>query len=400
MRGYLGYGVGAILLAGWATGSFALDMTGVAPVRAVDAVNWPADDGSAAAPLPDGPLANAGQSYLPVLLPSSFPRYRSLQLVAEPLTYSASVHDARYRASITGTRISFGSDGAVGGTDRPAESGLGEQSAYATFVRYGVGYRILIECETQSAVACRSTDEVERLARSVELFGGRRGEPSVSETEFASAPLPEPLPPDPLFAFDPPGALLKGSGTGLKSDIVYAPGIRFPVERRNAYLNSQVYGIGGALGPKDGGWSDLRNYRYPWRDNFCESRSRATPICPSGKGHQGVDIRPDKPDKGKQRIHWAVATEDGRILSVGSYSVTLLGASGTQYRYLHMQNPVAVTPGQKVSRGQRMGLISNSFGGTPTTIHLHFEILQNVRGQGFRHVPPYMSLVKAYQSFG
>lgn len=393
------YGLGAILLASLTSGSFALDPTSGAPVRTVDEVMWPADDTGAAGPLPDGPLANADQSYLPVLLPAAFPKYRSLQLVAEPYTYSASIHDTRYRASITGTRISFGSDGAAGTLERPVEAGLGEQSAYASFVRYGVGYRITVECESQFAAACQSSKVAERLAASVVLFGGRRGEPAPAETETAAAPLPEPLPPDPLFDYKPSGELLPRSGTGVRTDVVYAPGIRFPVEKRNAYLNSQVYGIGGSMGPK-GGWSDPRNYQYPWRDNFCESRSRATPICPAGKGHQGVDIRPDKPDKGKQRIHWAVATEDGRILNVGSYSVTLLGVSGTQYRYLHMQNPVAVAPGQKISRGQRMGLISNSFGGTPTTIHLHFEMLQNVRGQGFRHVPPYMSLVRAYQSFG
>src|SRR5690606_33435523 len=48
------------------------------------------------------------------------------------------------------------------------------------------------------------------------------------------------------------------------------------------------------------------------------------------------------------------------------------------------------------TRGQRLGTVSNEFGGTPTTIHLHFNIRQNVAGVGNVYVPPYMSLVESY----
>ena len=50
-----------------------------------------------------------------------------------------------------------------------------------------------------------------------------------------------------------------------------------------------------------------------------------------------------------------------------------------------------------VTAGQLLGYVSNDFGGTPTTFHLHFEIKVPMEGEGITHVPPYMSLVKAYE---
>ena len=37
---------------------------------------------------------------------------------------------------------------------------------------------------------------------------------------------------------------------------------------------------------------ELKNYAYPWRDNFCEHRYYYVGQCPAGLGHQGQDIRP------------------------------------------------------------------------------------------------------------
>ncbi len=194
------------------------------------------------------------------------------------------------------------------------------------------------------------------------------------------------------FSYRPPGELVKGSGTGRKDTKVWAPGMRFPIEKAPAFANSQVYGAGGAYGPA-GGQCATSNYSYPWRDNYCEKRSWSMPLCPSGTGHQGQDIRPSTCVKG---VHWAVAAEAGTITSVGSYSVYLTTSSGRRYDYLHMSN-VAVKVGQKVTKGQRLGKVSNVFGGTPTTIHLHFNIRQNVSGYGYVYVPPFMSLVRAYE---
>jgi peptidase M23-like protein len=91
---------------------------------------------------------------------------------------------------------------------------------------------------------------------------------------------------------------------------------------------------------------------------------------------------------------WAAAATDGTITSVGDFSVYLTAADGTRYDYLHMST-VQVVVGQDVSRGERLGLVSNEFGGESTTIHLHFNIKQNVQGVVF--VPPYMSLIQSYK---
>lgn len=195
------------------------------------------------------------------------------------------------------------------------------------------------------------------------------------------------------FTFDPPGILTPTkSGSGRQDATLYVRGIRFPIESGPAYANSQVYGHGGGQGP-GGGQCDKANYSYPWRDTYCESRSWDMPLCPSGKGHQGVDIRPATCEKG---VHWSVAVADGTITSVGSYSVYLTTPNGTRYDYLHMSD-VTVKAGDTVTRGQRLGKVSNAFGGTPTTIHLHFNVRQNVAGVGDVFVPPYASLVRSYQ---
>ncbi|HHS92665.1 MAG TPA: hypothetical protein ENK82_04910, partial [Campylobacterales bacterium] len=132
------------------------------------------------------------------------------------------------------------------------------------------------------------------------------------------------------FSYYPAGLLSpETSGVGRKGDnYVYAPGIRFPLEHAPAYLNSQVYGVGGLHGPR-GSLCDQRNYHYPWRDNYCEKRSKYNmPLCAMGKGHQGVDIRPATCEKNR---HFAVAVEDGIITYIGAYTVKLRGASGRTY---------------------------------------------------------------------
>jgi len=195
------------------------------------------------------------------------------------------------------------------------------------------------------------------------------------------------------FTYDPPGKLVPTtSGRGRVDTKVYAPTMRFPMEVPRAFANSQVYGNGGGQGP-GGGQCDAVNYAYPWHDNFCESRSYSMPLCPAGTGHQGQDIRPGTCVKD---IHWVVAAEAGTITSIGSYSVYLTAADGTRFDYLHMSN-VAVKVGDRVTRGQRLGQVSNVFGGTPTTIHLHFNLRQTVSGVGAVYVPPYLSLVEAYK---
>ena len=218
-------------------------------------------------------------------------------------------------------------------------------------------------------------------------------------------PTPQPTPEPPLtdptgatFTFEPPGELLTNSGVGVKVDTIYAPGMRYPLKEAPSYPNSQVYMNGGGQGP-GGSQCDKINYSYPWRDNFCEKRTWDTPICPSAKGHQGQDIRPATCKKG---VHMAVAAETGQITNIGSYTVTLTADSGIRYRYLHMKmDALSVKLGDRVERGQDMGLVSNDFGGAATTIHLHFEIKTTVAlpdGTSQIHfAPPYASLVDSYK---
>jgi len=195
----------------------------------------------------------------------------------------------------------------------------------------------------------------------------------------------------PNFTHDPPGSLVKGSGTGRVDMNVYAPDMLFPMKEGEAFANSQVWGHGGSNGP--GSQCDKENFSYPWHDNYCETRDWDMPLCPSGNGHQGQDVRSfDCKDK----VHPVVAVADGTITNVGSYSVYLTTADGTRFDYLHMAN-VAVKEGDHVTQGQQVGVVSNQFGGEQTTIHLHFNIRQNVAGVGSVYVPPYNSLINAYE---
>ena len=215
-------------------------------------------------------------------------------------------------------------------------------------------------------------------------------------------PYPE-LPPGPEdeagieFSWMPAGDLVADSGTGQTLQINYSPAMRFPMEAGQAYANSQVYGHGGYLGP-GGGQCNANNYAYAWRDNFCETRGYGTPMCPSGTGHQGQDIRPATC---QDATHWAVAVADGTITSIGSYSVRLMSDDGVRYTYLHLEkDTLLVEAGDRVSQGERIGYVSNEFGGTATTIHLHFEIKMAVDTGGEiqnTNVPPYLALVDSYE---
>lgn len=122
------------------------------------------------------------------------------------------------------------------------------------------------------------------------------------------------------------------------------------------------------------------------------------PLCPSGKGHQGVDIRTATCEK---RKYYAVAVERGIITYIGKYTISLRGESGRTYRYLHLDSrSVQVRVGQKVKRGQRIGLVSDNMGGTKTSIHLHFDVKQTLVVDGYSQrvfVPIYSSLVDAYK---
>jgi murein DD-endopeptidase MepM/ murein hydrolase activator NlpD len=219
----------------------------------------------------------------------------------------------------------------------------------------------------------------------------------------------------PDFPHAAPSELVANSGSGYSDSTNWAPGICFPLAQTPDYANSQVYGPGGdhypsASASNHGSQCDSANYAYPWRDTFCEARSWTNPVCRSGSGHQGQDIRPTTC---KKDMYWAVAAEDGVITQVGSYTVAVTGAAAPHriFRYLHMQKAsVQVAVGDHVVRGQKLGLVSNNLGVSNgvqqyTTIHLHFEVrvaqaetmADGTQLAANAFVPPYIALVDAYR---
>ncbi|MEM0986990.1 MAG: peptidoglycan DD-metalloendopeptidase family protein [Pseudomonadota bacterium] len=230
--------------------------------------------------------------------------------------------------------------------------------------------------------------------------------PGENIAEAGENSTPEAPPAEPFFSYFAPGQLLPGSGTGAFDQIVHAPDMVFPIRSAPAYLQSQVWNFGG--GVAGGDQCDSRNFAYPWRDNFCESRTanRGTPFCPLNRVHQGQDIRVGSPEDCRQlrasdtagrTLHEVVAVEDGLIYDIGTYTVKLR-SGGRVYRYMHLNmSELQVAEGDSVEAGDILGYVSNDFGGTPTTFHLHFEIIQNTEAYGWEHVPPYLSLVEAYE---
>ena len=180
------------------------------------------------------------------------------------------------------------------------------------------------------------------------------------------------------FLYKPAGTLVSGSGTGRVDSKIYAPGMRFPIEKAPAYANSQVWGT-----------------RWQQRARRGSVRRRELQLPLVGQllrdaelDHAALPLRQGPPRARKFRaasctknVHSTSATTDGKISSIGTYSVYLTGNDGTVYRYLHMGS-VAVSTGATVKPGQLLGKVSNEFGGTPTTVHLHFDLEQNVSGLG------------------
>ncbi|MEZ6000132.1 M23 family metallopeptidase [Hyphomonas sp.] len=215
-----------------------------------------------------------------------------------------------------------------------------------------------------------------------------------------------PAPIEPAFSFYGPGALLPGTGEGSENETIFAPDMVFPIKDSPAYLQSMVFTFGGGM--VGGDQCDSRNFEYPWRDNFCETRTsnRNSAYCPISKIHQGQDIRVGTPascqserstSAADRDAHEVVAVENGIISNVGSYSVNLR-SGGRIYKYLHLNmKKLSVKIGDTVSAGDTIGYVSNDFGGTPTVLHLHFEITQNNGNGGWDYVPPYTSLVAAYE---
>ena len=100
---------------------------------------------------------------------------------------------------------------------------------------------------------------------------------------------------------------------------------------------------------------------------------RPDPIYKVEKFHSGMDFSATMGTE-------AYATGDGVVLDVENNEwgygnmVTIDHGFGYKTRYAHLQKSM-VRKGQKVKRGQRIGLIGDS--GKTTGVHLHYEVLKN-----------------------
>jgi hypothetical protein len=305
------------------------------------------------------------------------------------------------------------------------------------FERYGVTYVVSILCFDGPArgrrVSCRDADRVGKVfLRELQFAGGK------PQPDSAAPPPPERPQKEPDdFTYHAPGQLLPRTGVkgrgGVSDDTVYAK-IRFPMLDAPAFVNSQSFmhwgncDMTGRVGWRRSKGAPYRcrvngktltfdesaqeNYSYPWRDNFCEHRAFYVGQCPSGFGHQGVDIRPSecrlrKPDSDRcQPYHDdVVAIRDAMILRPDKQDGLVLVSNGSdgllRFRYIHM-NPRrldadTMTNGRVVREGEVIGQVGNysRYEGA-TTVHLHFEMMVSTR-EGFVRINPYATLVASYE---
>lgn len=151
------------------------------PARRVADVQWPA--AGFTEPPPPHPARIAGiikTVRLPVLIPASFARYKSFDVVtAGPNDYTASVLLPGAKLWINGTRQEVvPPEGAMASQDYEPEPGAFVEpdppepvTVNRRFSRYGAGYVISAECASPSDKHC-SEQSLAELEGSVRLFGG------------------------------------------------------------------------------------------------------------------------------------------------------------------------------------------------------------------------------------
>jgi murein DD-endopeptidase MepM/ murein hydrolase activator NlpD len=204
----------------------------------------------------------------------------------------------------------------------------------------------------------------------------------------------------PTFTYRAPGVFATGQlGKPRANDrSIYAPGIGFPIRfdparGESVVLNSQIFPKGDQCRPQ--------NYQMPWTDTFCEERGWSMRLCPTGLGHQGVDIRPVRCANEDSDV---LAVEDGTITMVTAHTtVAQVGQGGRRWRYMHMSpGSIRVRVGDVVHKGQVLGRVSNIMKKIPnTSYHLHLDLTGNVLINGKTrnaYLPPYASLVAAYRT--
>jgi murein DD-endopeptidase MepM/ murein hydrolase activator NlpD len=274
------------------------------------------------------------------------------------------------------------------------------------FTRFGVPYVVSIQCLDSAPrarrLACREAYPVaERFLKALRITGGLPARPR-PDIPSEAAVRPTELSAD--FTYRPPGDIILGSGSrreGGRADFNAYSQIRFPLEAP-AFIHSQKRRSSDKV--------DAPNSSYPWRDNFCETRSFSVGQCPSGFGHQGEDIRPGACpvfveggcDPKQQPI---LAVRDGVIIRSPKQQAATLQINTRnehiRFRYMHM-NPSAmdadgVLSGRRVAEGEQIGVVSNYLDHpNGTTRHLHFDVQVFTR-DGWIWVNPYVTLVSAYE---
>ncbi|MBR0789583.1 M23 family peptidase [Bradyrhizobium manausense] len=276
------------------------------------------------------------------------------------------------------------------------------------FTRFGAAYVVSVQCLDSVAkprrLACKEAYPVaERFLKALHVAGGQRMRPLM---DVASYVIDRPAARSADFSYRPSGDIIPNTGYrkqgGHPDPMAYAQ-IRFPLEKAPAFVHSQSY----AKRDKDEG-----PRAYPWRDNFCESRSFEVWQCGSGYGHQGEDIRAAdcaspsdarEPCDPKQR--GVVAVRDAMVIRASKDQAATLEVNTRtehiRFRYMHM-NPQAlnadgVLNGRIVAEGEKIGVISNYLDHPAgTSMHLHFDVQVFTR-DGWIWVSPYVTLVSAYE---
>jgi hypothetical protein len=295
------------------------------------------------------------------------------------------------------------------------------------FTRFGVPYVVSIQCLDSAPrarrLACREAYPVaERFLKALRVAGGQPARP---RTDIPSETAERPIERSPDFTYRPSGDLIANSGyhrqTGRADFNAYSQ-LRFPLEKAPAFVRSQSFARRDKSDQPQG-----RTPSYPWRDNFCESRSFGVGQCPTGFGHQGEDIRPRPcPPGGQSQVQAqegqegvqervqehcdpkqqaVVAVRDAVVIRSPKQQAATLQINTRnehiRFRYMHM-NPSAmdadgVLNGRVVAEGEKIGVVSNYLDHpNGTTRHLHFDVQVFTR-DGWLWVNPYVTLISAYE---